>query len=176
MLRAKAEGDYADEAATELLIAYGTWLARGDFRAKLVEAVDDGWSRHGQVPMAFIDWKGVPDFLHETPTSSGEAGILRIAASIAGADTGPLSVLTYSLDPTNTEFVLQALAHAAGWHERHRHAFITGDVAGDLTTAEHGKNTDPPAEHSAHAGPHKHALPGALRSSISAVVAPGRAR
>jgi hypothetical protein len=176
MLRAKAEGDYADEAATELLIAHGTWLGRGDFRAKLVDAVDDGWSRHGQVPMAFIDWSGVPDFLHETPASSCEAGILRIAASIAGTDTGPLSALTYSLDPTNTELVLQALAHAAGWHERHRHAFITGDVAGDLTTVEHGKNTHPAATHNAHAGTHANALPAALRSSVVAVATSRRAR
>lgn len=152
MLRAWAEGDYGAEAATELLIAHGTWPARGDFRAKLVDAVDDGWTHDGFAPMAVIDWKGVPDFLHETPASSGEAGILRIAASIAGTDTGPLKALTYSLDPTNTELVLQALAHAAGWHERHRHAFITGDIAADVSTAHAGKNTHPAAALSATSG------------------------
>lgn len=143
MLRAWAEGDYAAEAAVELIIAQGTWLARGDFRSRLIDAVDDGWTRDGFAPMAVIDWKAVPDFLHEAPASSGEAGVLRVAASIAGTDTGPLRALTYSLDPTNTELVLQALAHAAGWHERHRHAFITGEIAGDLTLATPGKNTHP---------------------------------
>jgi hypothetical protein len=88
MLRAWAAGLYTSEAAVELLIAHGQWLARRDFRQALVDAVDDGWGRGGDVvPMASIDWDGVPDFLAqpEVGASSSEVTILKFAASMVGA-------------------------------------------------------------------------------------------
>jgi hypothetical protein len=48
MLRAWSSGLYPSEAAVGLLIAYGRWLRRRDFLARLVDTVDDGWgpARH----------------------------------------------------------------------------------------------------------------------------------
>jgi hypothetical protein len=65
MLRAWAGGALASEAAVELVIAHRTWLRRADFKARLVDAVDDGWGPGGSVvPMAAIDWELVPEFLN----------------------------------------------------------------------------------------------------------------
>jgi hypothetical protein len=132
MLRAWASGLYASEAAVELLIAHGSWLARRDFRSGLVDAVDDGWGRNGAIePMAAIGWDVVADFLDqpEVGASSSEVAILRLAASLAGA-RGPTSLMeiTGSLDETNAGFVLDALAHRFGWHERGTVHTVTGHV------------------------------------------------
>jgi hypothetical protein len=132
MLRAWASGMYASEAAVDLLIAHGTWLARRDFRQALVDAVDDGWSRGGDLePMASIDWDAVTDFLErpDVSASSSEVTILRLAASMAGS-RGPASLLeiTASLDDTNSRLVLDALAHRFGWHERGTTYTVTGHV------------------------------------------------
>ena len=129
MLAAWADGDYATEAAVGLLThaAGGLWLRRNDFRAACIEAVDDGWSRHGTVPMAVIDWDDVRTFLGAgVPASSGEASVLRTAASLAGMDAGPLREVTASLDVGNLGQVLDALAHRAGWHEHHITRTVTG--------------------------------------------------
>ena len=129
MLAAWADGDYATEAAVGLLThaAGGLWLRRNDFRAACIEAVDNGWSRHGAVPMAVIDWDDVRTFLDAgVPASSGEASVLRTAASLAGVDAGPLREVTASLDVGNLGQVLDALAHRAGWHEHHLSRTVTG--------------------------------------------------
>ena len=121
MLAAWADGDYTSEAAAGLLAhaAGGVWLRRRDFLAACVEAVDDGWSRDGIVPMASIDWDAVTSFLAAgASASSGEINVLRAAASLAGKPTGDLREVTTSLDPSNLGFVLDAVAHRAGWHER----------------------------------------------------------
>jgi hypothetical protein len=120
MLRAWAAGLYPSEAAVELLIAQGAWLQRRDFLATLVDAVEDGWGPRGQVvPMASIDWERVEGFLAQAPSSSGEAALLRLAASLAGATGGPsLLAMTASMDEANAGRVLEALAHRFGWHER----------------------------------------------------------
>lgn len=94
MLTAWAQGSYDIEAAVGLLThgAGGLWLRRRDFLTNCVEAVDDGWSRHGPVPMAFIDWDAVTEFIHAgIRASSGEAGVLRAADCLAGADVLPPS-------------------------------------------------------------------------------------
>ena len=132
MLRAWAAGLYTSEAAVELLIAHGHWLVRGDFRQALVDAVDDGWGRGGDVvPMASIDWDAVGDFLEQPDVgaSSSEVTILKLAASMAGA-RGPTSLMeiTGSLDETNARLVLDALAHRFGWHERGTTFTVTGHV------------------------------------------------
>jgi hypothetical protein len=128
MLRSWAAGLFTGEAAVELLIAHDTWLHRADFRGRLVDAVDDGWARDGGIePMASIDWDAVEDFLTEAPCSTSEAGILRLAASLAGTEvTTPLAMMTASLDDTNAALVLDALAHRFGWHERGHTHRVTG--------------------------------------------------
>ncbi len=122
MLRAWAAGLLAGEAAVELLIRHDVWLHRRDFRAALVDAVDDGWGTGGSIePMAAVDWERVENFLDTAPSSSSEARILRLAASLAGAALrDSLLAMTASLDDTNATLVLRALAHRFGWHERGR--------------------------------------------------------
>ncbi len=62
-LRAGAEGLYALEAATGLIIAHGTWLARDDFRSFI----------HHGAGTAAIDWEAAIDALHagRLPCSGG---------------------------------------------------------------------------------------------------------
>lgn len=135
MLRAWAGGLYTDEAAVELLIQHRTWLRRRDFVVALVDAVVDGWGPQGVVvPMASIDWEGVEAFLDEAPASRSEICILRLAASLAGAQVaGSLRDLTVNLDDTNAALVLDALAHRYGWHERGRTQLVTGTFTVDRT-------------------------------------------
>jgi hypothetical protein len=131
MLAAWAKGDYPSEAAVGLLThaAGGLWLRRRDFLTACVEAVDDGWSGQGPVPMAVIDWTAVARFIDAgVPASSGELGVLRAAASLAGAEVGPLREVTASMDVTNLGLLLDAVAHRAGWHERHVARTVTGHL------------------------------------------------
>ena len=89
MLREWANGLLPCEAAVELLIAHDRWLRRRDFVGRLVDAVDDGWAPGGRVvPMASIDWDQVEAFIRHphTGASSSEIAILRVAASLAGAE------------------------------------------------------------------------------------------
>ena len=118
MLRAWARGVHCEEAAVELVIRHGTWLTRPDFRRECVTAVDDGVPGDQRIPMAAISWQRSAAFLETAPASRSEAGILRLACSLAGVNTGALRELTAGLDPVNTARVLDALAHRAGWHER----------------------------------------------------------
>ncbi len=130
MLRAWSAGLYPSEAATELLIAHGTWLHRPDFLLTLVDAVEDGWGRGGHiVPMASVDWDRVETFLAHTYGSTSELNVLRLAASLAGATTtGSLLDMTSGLDDTNTRYVLDALAHRFGWHEHGTTHTTTGQL------------------------------------------------
>lgn len=66
-LRAGAAGLYALEAATGLIIAHGTWLARSD---------DFGHFIHHGPGTAAIDWEAAIDALHAggLPCSAGNAG------------------------------------------------------------------------------------------------------
>jgi hypothetical protein len=74
-LRASAEGLYALEAATGLIIAHGTWLERDDFACFI---------HHGTCTAA-IDWETAITALDagELPSSAGEKRMLRLAASLA---------------------------------------------------------------------------------------------
>jgi hypothetical protein len=66
-----------------------------------------------QITSAGISWDDVPQFLDRVGCSGSEARILRIAAELAGIDTGqPLAELLSSLDGTNSSLVIQAVAHA----------------------------------------------------------------
>ena len=120
MLRAWAAGLLAGEAAVELLIRHDVWLHRTDFRAALIDAVDDGWGTGGTIePLAAIDREGVERFLEAALCSRSEAGRLRLAASLAGNTTrNSLLGMTASLDDVNSTLVLDALARRFGWHER----------------------------------------------------------
>jgi hypothetical protein len=110
-LRVGARGAYATEAAVELLIAHRTWLRRADFRAACVD--DDGHT------LAWIEWDTVIDFLNDAPSSSSEESMLLIAAELIGVDTHvPLGHLLTGLDATNTQIVLNAIAHACALHVR----------------------------------------------------------
>jgi hypothetical protein len=133
MLRAWAQGMYADEAAVGLLICHGHWLARQDFRTRCVDAVWEGWTRDAVAPLASIDWPAAAQLAESCPCSSSEQAMLLTACSLAGVDTGPLTVLTRSLDHANLALVLQAIAHRAGWHEQ----FLTTTVTGHLDDADH---------------------------------------
>jgi hypothetical protein len=75
-LRAAAEDLYALEAATGLIIAHGTWLARDDF-ARFI---------HQCTGTAAIDWEAAVSALPagELPSSGGDRRILLLSASLAG--------------------------------------------------------------------------------------------
>jgi hypothetical protein len=114
LLHASAAGFYADEAAVQLVCGHRSLLGRTDFRAACVEYDHDGTD-----PVAWIDWTAVVDFSGQKPLSGSEARILRLAAELAGRDTGqPLAELIVSLDDANAELVLDALAHALTWGGR----------------------------------------------------------
>jgi hypothetical protein len=108
LLRAWAAGYYADEAAAQLLCEHRTWLTRPDFLAACVE-----YDHDGTTPAAWVVWDAVPDFLDRMACSSSEARVLRLAAELAGVDTGlPLAELLSSLDDRNSRLVVDAIAHA----------------------------------------------------------------
>jgi hypothetical protein len=74
-LRAVADGLYALEAATGLIIAHGTWLERGDFQPFI---------SHG-TGTAAIDWEAAITALDAggLPSSAGEKQMPLLAASLA---------------------------------------------------------------------------------------------
>lgn len=76
-LRAWAAGDRINEAAVELLIAHGTWLRRGGF---LRAAVDQGDG------MARIDWDAAREFERDSPASTTERAVLRLAVAIGSEE------------------------------------------------------------------------------------------
>jgi hypothetical protein len=104
-LWAAAEGLYALEAATGLIIAHGTWLERDDFACFI---------RHG-TRTAAIDWEAAIDALDagELPSSAGEKRMLRLAASLADQATVSLGEAITGID-RNVELLLKAVRHAAG--------------------------------------------------------------
>jgi hypothetical protein len=110
LLRASAAGYRPSEAAAQLLTEHRAWLDRRDFRQSCVE-----YDHDGTTPMAWVDWQAVPAFLDRADMgcSSSEARMLRLAAELAGVDTGqPLAELFASLDDHNSARVLDAIAHA----------------------------------------------------------------
>lgn len=95
-LRTWAAGSYRDEAAVELLIAHRTWLARRDFRRACLSA-DGGYAWLDADRAARI---ADGDETVGLPASSSELRVLAI--------------------------VLDAIAHAAGWHETGHTHLVTG--------------------------------------------------
>ena len=109
LLRASAAGYYPSEAAAQLLTEHRRWLDRSGFRHACVE-----YDHDGTMPVAWVDWQAVPAFLDQAGAecSSSEARILRLAAELAGVDTGhALADLLVSLDDHNSALVLDAITH-----------------------------------------------------------------
>jgi hypothetical protein len=114
-LRAAAAGILPGEAATGLLIAHATFLHREDFTARFTStapSIPDG------TPMAWISWDAAITALAagHIPASSGEAGILRLAASLAAGCPVSLRDTIPGLDHRNLNLVTTAIRHAAGRH------------------------------------------------------------
>jgi hypothetical protein len=109
-LRAEASGCVKDEAAVELLIAHGTWLARNDFRECIWhEAIPPGFPPE----TAWIDFATALEY--EMPATASDHKVLRLAAELAGWDSDiPLGDLLTDLDERETSLALDALAHALG--------------------------------------------------------------
>jgi hypothetical protein len=129
-LRRYAKGTYPAEAAAELLIAHDSWLRRDDFIRVCTWAL---WPSHTPgVPFLGVDWETAADFACNTAGSSGELKMLAIAATIAGQPIIECPVwkgfgdLLMSLDNTNVQIVLEAIAHACGWHEQGVAREVTG--------------------------------------------------
>jgi hypothetical protein len=106
VLRAGAEGLYALEAATGLLIAHGTWLARDDFTCFIQHAPGT----------AVIDWEAAVAALEGSglPSSGGERRILRLAASLADQAPVILGEAITGIDNRNVELLAKAVLHASG--------------------------------------------------------------
>ena len=105
-LRAGAEGLYALEAATGLIIAHGTWLARGDF----------GCFIHHGAGTAAIDWEAAIDALDagRLPSSGGERRMLRLAGSLADRAPVSLGEAVTGIDERNVGLLVMAIRHASG--------------------------------------------------------------
>ncbi|MHB1784507.1 MAG: hypothetical protein ACYCTE_17825 [Acidimicrobiales bacterium] len=108
-LRAGGHGFYSSEAALELVVAHGFWLARPDFR----RFVNVTLRLDGTSLLASIDWPAVAD--DYLPSSASESSILRLACEVAGVPTdSSLQELVNGLDETNLVLALRAILHAAG--------------------------------------------------------------
>ena len=112
-LRAGAEGLYALESGTGLLLAHGTWPAREDFRCfvHVADSITDPGTE-----LASIDWEAVITALDagEFPSSSGEKRMLRLAASLAGDIPVRLGDAITGIDDRNVELLMTAILHASG--------------------------------------------------------------
>ena len=104
-LRAAADGLYALEAATGLIIAHGTWLAREDF-ARFI---------HHGTGTAAIDWEAAIGALHagELPSSGGERRILLLSASLADRAPVILGYAITGIDGSNVGLPVKAVLHAS---------------------------------------------------------------
>jgi hypothetical protein len=110
-LRACAAGLYPLEAGTELLIANGTFLHRGDFTSRFTKhGTSDG------IAMTAIDWDAAITALQagQLPCSGGERRILQLSASLAGGIPVDLRDTLTGLDGANTARLLTAIRHATG--------------------------------------------------------------
>jgi hypothetical protein len=107
---------YAAEAAVELLIGHACWLRRDDFVDAFVE-IGVGWSEG--TPMAWVDWSAAVAALDAGRLACGdsEAGVLRVAASLAEAIPVVLRGGVVGLDEVNRLLVARAVVHAAGGRE-----------------------------------------------------------
>jgi hypothetical protein len=110
-LRAHADGLLSAEAGVGLLLDHGLLQQRADFRERFV----DVFTISG-LELAEVNWGKVVAALdrHEFACSSGEARVLRLAASIAGGIPVDLREALTSLDTTNLDHLTTAILHANG--------------------------------------------------------------
>jgi hypothetical protein len=113
LLRAHAAGLLTEVAAVDLLIAHRYWLARPAFTARFVHPVTAQDGRHIG---AWIDWPATITALKrgELPSSSSEADMLRIAASLAADLPINLRDVLGALDDLNIAAVTTAITNANG--------------------------------------------------------------
>jgi hypothetical protein len=104
---------YAVEAAVELLIGHARWLVRGDFVDGFIET---GAGLSDGTPMAWIDWEAAVTALQAggLPCSDREAGVLRLAASLAEGGLVDVRDAVCGLDAGNLVLVALAVLHAGG--------------------------------------------------------------
>lgn len=112
-LRAGADGLYALEAGTGMILAHGTWPSREDFQCFV--HVADSITAPG-TELASIDWEGAIAALDrgEFPSSSGEKRMLRLAASLASDIPVQLADAVTGVDDRNVNLLIKAVLHAAG--------------------------------------------------------------
>jgi hypothetical protein len=101
------------------VIGHGRWIGRGDFVDGFID-VGDGLSG---TPMAWIDWEAAVAALQagRLPCSDSEAGVLQLAASLAGGGPVDLRDAVCGLDASNLVLVAIAVLHAGG----HRAAAVS---------------------------------------------------
>ncbi len=109
-LRAHARGLLAAEAAVELLIGHRVWLHRNDF---VDGYVDTAPCISNHTSNACVDWPAAITALDAGALvcSSGEARMLRIAASLAQGIPVDLRDALTDLDADNLDLVIKAALH-----------------------------------------------------------------
>jgi hypothetical protein len=94
-------------AAVELLIGHAVWLRRNDFVGEFVRIVDEP---------VWVDWPAAVRALDagRLPCSGSEAGLLRVAASIAEGIPVDLGAALSSVDERNLVLVAESVLRAGG--------------------------------------------------------------
>lgn len=112
-LRAQAHGLHCLEAAADLLIDHGHFLARKGFAERFIHLSS---STDGVTTTAVIDWPATIAALDNSdlPCSGGERRVLRLAASIADGIPVDLRDALTGLDQRTTNLVVTAIFHATG--------------------------------------------------------------
>lgn len=100
-------------AAVELLISHRVWLHRGDFVGGFV-CLDE--QSCGAIAFGWVDWSAAISALDagRLPCSSGEAALLRVAASLAEGVPVDLGDAVSGLDENNLGLLVAALWRASG--------------------------------------------------------------
>jgi hypothetical protein len=100
-------------AAVELLIGHAVWLCRNDFVDGFVRLVDEPVN---EVSLAWVDWPAAVAALEVggLPCSGSEAGLLRLAASVAEGIPVDLGAVLTSLDERNLVLAAEAVLRAGG--------------------------------------------------------------
>ncbi|REE99001.1 hypothetical protein [Thermomonospora umbrina] len=114
-LQRTATGLLSAEAAVDLLIGHGAWLAREDFVHGFIDVATDPFQR-GHEQVAAVRWEAATGAVKagRLVCSGSEAAMLSIAASLAAGITVDLRETLGGLDAANLALVLKALARANG--------------------------------------------------------------
>lgn len=115
-LRAAAVGDYRAEAATELIVRHGVWLAEQETVDRLVDLVD----LFGED--LSVNWSEAAAISDGTTGTPEDRAVLAIAASTAQFAT-PVDLFARlsQLQRANVDLVLAAISHATGAHRHVEH-------------------------------------------------------